>query len=34
MEYYIICRTGEESIRFVDEYWPDERWQYGVYNIR
>ena len=24
MEYYIICRTGEESIRFVDEYWPDE----------
>ena len=24
MEYYIICRTGEESIRFVDEYWLDE----------
>lgn len=24
MEYYIICRTGEESIKFVDEYWPDE----------
>ena len=24
MEYHIICRTGEESMRFVDEYWPDE----------
>ena len=24
MEYVILCRTGEESLRFVDEYWTEE----------
>ena len=24
MEYYVICRTGKETMRFVDEFWLDE----------
>ena len=24
MDYYILCRTGKESMRFVDEYWRSE----------